>query len=78
MSSRRRPGSTAMISPLSSYGLPLYSPDQVMALPGCQSVSTVEPNMYSLIWAGSVSAAQTASPEAAMSISAVATMSVME
>ena len=43
-----------------------------MALPGCQSVATREPNMYWAISSGSVSACHTRSGGAATSTWAVA------
>src|SRR4029079_4290929 len=66
-----------MISLLSSYVLPWYSPFQTIGLPGLQSVETLEPNMYSLIWSGSVRASQTFSSGASISAFAVATWSAM-
>src|SRR5215216_442698 len=62
-----------MISPLSSYARPSNSPCQVIGLPGFQSVFTSEPNMYSLMSPGSVSARQTSSGAASISHCAVAT-----
>src|SRR5262249_42695855 len=62
-----------MISPLSSYLFPSYSPFHRIGLPCFQSVTTRAPNMYSLICSGSVNAAHTLLGGAAMSVSAVAT-----
>src|SRR5262245_22151091 len=64
-----------MISPLSSYPFPSYSPFHRIGLPCFQSVTTWAPNMYSLICSGSVNAAHTLLSGAAMSVSAVATKS---
>src|SRR6476469_3802260 len=57
--------------------MPSYSPDHVMGLPGLQWLSTREPNMYSSIRSGSVSAAHTRSAGAAISTRAVASCPVI-
>jgi hypothetical protein len=44
----------------------------VIALPGCQSVATRDPNMYFSISSGSVSASHTRLAGASISVSAVA------
>ncbi len=57
---------------MSVNDFPSYSPDQVIGLPTCQSVSTREPNMNAEIASGSVSASHTWSGEAEISVSACA------
>src|SRR5262245_44828856 len=61
------------MTPLSSKGLPSYTPLHTTGLPGFQSETTSVSGRYCAIVCGSISAAQTVSAGAATSTAAVAT-----